>query len=601
MIFMVLTCLCLPGVTLAAENATPRPELVLGPCTGVPDLPPEARCGTYEVWENRGARSGRKIPLRVLVLPAEGPDRLPDPFVYFEGGPGDSAVEAGSWLALDFKSLRRRRDILLVDLRGTGASAPLFCPGLQENADLQGFLDHYLPPAQVKACAERLGKVADLAQYTTDSSVDDVDEVRAALGYDKVNLYGVSGGSRAALVYLRRHPDRVRTVALASVSPTDERGPFPMARNAQRALDGLIAECAGDEGCRAAFPRLREEVAAVLRQAGQEPVTVRLSGGETGGPVPVPVPVDIRLTRNALALTLRYMLYRPPMAALLPLHVHRAAQGDWKPMAETARTAAGGISFARGYYLSVTCSEDLPFIREEEIAAAVQGSFLGDLRIRQQQAACAAWPVPPVGRSFLEPVVSGVPVLLISGERDPVTPPGNAERVARTLRNSVQVVVPDGGHSFGGIEGAECVDRLIIRLVETGTVKGLDGTCLERAKRPEFARGGAQDEGHPSGRPPESGGEVYGVASVGGSVFGLQPGQPLGSMAPPLLSVPPPVPEPVLSVDVVSVPSKRATRAFQRKARPESGSMVVRSAPVGSAAALPGRARTATRARAPVP
>lgn len=254
-----------------------------------------------------------------------------------------------------------------------------------------------------------------------------------------------------------------------------------MARNAQRALDGLIAECAADEGCRAAFPRLGEEVAAVLRQAEKEPVKVRLGGGEAGKPV------DVRLTRRALALTLRYMLYRPPMAALLPLHVHRAAQGDWQPMAETARAAAAGISFARGYYLSVTCAEDLPFIREEEIPAAVQGSFLGDLRIRQQQAACAAWPVPPVDHAFLEPVVSDVPVLLISGERDPVTPPANAERTARTLRNSVQVVVPDGGHSFEGIAGAECVDGLIIRLVETGTVLGLDGACLERAKRPGFA------------------------------------------------------------------------------------------------------------------
>jgi TAP-like protein len=142
---------------------------------------------------------------------------------------------------------------------------------------------------------------------------------------------------------------------------------------------------------------------------------------------------------------------------------------------------------ADGYYLSLTCAEDLPFIREDEIPAAVQGTFLGDFRIRKQQAACAVWPVPPVGRDFLSPVTSGVPTLLTSGERDPVTPPSNAERVARTLRNSLQVVVPDGGHIYAGIEGArECVDRLMVQLVETGTVKGLDTSCLARTKRPEF-------------------------------------------------------------------------------------------------------------------
>jgi len=263
----------------------------------------------------------------------------------------------------------------------------------------------------------------------------------------------------------------------------DERGPFSMARSAQRALDGLIAECEGDVACRAAFPRLRDEVASVLRQAGKEPVTVALTDSETGRPV------EIRLTRNAVAQMLRYMLYSPLAASLLPLEIHLAAQGNWQPMAENVRRFAdrGGTTLADGYYLSLTCSEDLPFIREDEIPAAVQGTFLGDLRIRKQQAACAAWPVPPVDRAFLDPVTSGVPTLLTSGERDPVTPPVNGERAARTLKNSLHMVVPDGGHSYAGVKGAySCVDRLIVQLVETGTVKGLDTSCLAQTKRPEF-------------------------------------------------------------------------------------------------------------------
>jgi pimeloyl-ACP methyl ester carboxylesterase len=466
----------------AADIANAAPKLELKPCT-IPGLPPEARCGTYEVWENRAAKSGRKIPLRVVVLPALGPDRLPDPFVHFTGGPGSSSVVAGVVrIAKDLGAIRQRRDFLLVDFRGTGGSAGLFCPELQAEGVQNRLMEEYLPPERVKACAERLGKAADLTQYTNDASVDDVDEVREALGYDKVNLLGISGGSRSVLVYLRRHPDKVRTAVLWGVWPLDERGPLGMARNTQQALDGLIAECADDSICNTAFPKLRDEVAAVLRQAEREPVKVALTDGETGRPV------EVRLTRTGLAQTLRYMLYVPSSAALLPLEVHLAAQGNWKPLVETARFFAGNVSSAAmGYYLALTCSEDIPFIREDEILAAVQGSFLGDFRIRAQQAACAQWPAPRLGREFLDPVTSDVPVLLVSGERDPATPPANAERAARTLKNHLHVVVPDGGHDFEGIEGTDCLYGLIARFVEAGTEKGIDTSCLERMKRPEFA------------------------------------------------------------------------------------------------------------------
>jgi pimeloyl-ACP methyl ester carboxylesterase len=481
----ILAWLCASGLALAAETAAPAPKLELRPCTGIPGLPPDARCGTYEVWENRAAKSGRKIPLRVLVLPAVGPDRLPDPLVFFNGGPGDSNVDAASWLAEELKALRKRRDILLVDFRGTGGSAGLFCTELQGSAGLQGTLDHFLPPGPVKACAERLSRTADLSQYTNDTSVDDVDEVRAALGYDRINIFGGSAGSRSGLVYLRRHPDKVRAAVLSGLVPMDDLGPFDMARSAQRALDGLIAECEGDAGCHGSFPRLRDEIAAVLERAGKDPVTVALTDRETGKAV------EVRLTRSAVAQALRAMLYSPVVAARLPLKVHLAAQGDWKPLAETAQAwAAGFAGLAAGNYLSLTCAEELPFLPEDKIPAAVQGTFLGDFRIRAQQAACAAWPVPPVDREFLEPVTSDVPVLLISGERDPVTPPGNAEHAARTLENSLHVVVPDAGHSFGGIEGWECINDLAIRVVEAGTVKGLDTSCLARTKRPEFVKFG---------------------------------------------------------------------------------------------------------------
>jgi pimeloyl-ACP methyl ester carboxylesterase len=470
---------------LPSFAAQPTLQIELKPCAGVAGLPPEARCGTYEVWENREAKSGRKISLRVAVIPAQGTDRLPDALTFFGGGPGESNVGSAPEVLDLYKALRKRRDILLVDFRGTGGSGGLFCPEMQGSAGAQGMLDSYYPPENVKACAERLAKTADFNQYTNDTSVDDVDEVRAVLGYPKVDIYGGSGGSRTALVYLRRHPGSVRTATISGVAPPDDRGPFGMAKSAQRALDGLIAECEADSACHAAFPKFRDEVAAVLQRTEKEPVVVPVIDGETGKTV------DVRLTRSGVAQTLRYSLYRPLAAAILPLSIHQAAQGDWKHLAETAAHFASGRDFgtlADGYYLSLTCSEDVPFIREDEIPAAVQGTFLGDFRIRKQQAACAAWPVRPVDRKFLDPVVSDVPTLLFSGERDPVTPPSGAERAARTLKNSLSVVVPDGGHGYFGVEGAmECFDSLVVRFIEAGTVKGLDTSCLARTKRPEFA------------------------------------------------------------------------------------------------------------------
>jgi pimeloyl-ACP methyl ester carboxylesterase len=474
----VIFCLSVLSVGAGrAEDRPAAPRLTLGACTG-PDLPKDARCGTYEVFENRAAGKGRRISLRVLVLPALGPDRRPDAVVYFAGGPGESAVEDAGFLSQELAPLRRHRDFLLVDARGTGGSASLDCSELH---NVQGFLDDFVPADKVRACSERLRKTADLSQYTTDNAVDDVDEVRAALGYPQVNIMGGSYGTRSVLVYLRRHPDRARTAILDAVVPTHDRAPLFFARSTQKALDGLVAECAGDASCARTFPHLQDEIAAVLAAAGRQPVRVRLTEAKTGKPY------EVRLSRNGVAQTLRYMLYDPAAAAELPLWVHLAARGDWKPLAETGISSARGMSsLGNGYFFGVTCSEDVPFIREQEIPAAVAGTFLGDFRIRRQQAACAGWPAAKIPESFLAPVVSDVPSLVIAGERDPATPPSDGKEAARTLRHSKYVLIPDAGHSLGGFKGQECITALQTKTVEDGSVDRLDTSCVAKMERPAF-------------------------------------------------------------------------------------------------------------------
>ncbi|HSS51013.1 MAG TPA: alpha/beta hydrolase [Thermoanaerobaculia bacterium] len=464
-----------PGL---AAKPPHRPELT--PCRK-PGIPAGARCGTYEVFENRAARTGRKIPLRIVVLPATGPDRLPDPFVYFAGGPGDASIPEGLAMARDLPSLRRKRDVLLVDLRGTGESGGLFCTELSGKEGIQGFLDDFLPTDKIRACRDRLKKKVDLSWYTTDAAVDDVEEVRTALGYGKLNLMGVSYGTHAVLTYLQRHPRSVRTATLESIMAPNAQYPLGLARATQEALEGLIAECAGDPVCHGAFPKLREEVETVLGRATAEPVRVKLAG------MPAGQPSELRLTHTGVAQTLRYMLYSPADAALLPLAVHLAAQGDWKPLAQKARFFASfTASSAVGFYQSVTCAEDVAFIRDEEVAPAVAGTFLGDFRVRRQKAACAGWPTRNLGPDLRTPVISDVPSLLISGERDPATPAADGERVARTLKRARHLVIADAGHGPEGMKGEGCLSRLVDAFIEAGAPESLDSSCVAGMRRPDF-------------------------------------------------------------------------------------------------------------------
>jgi len=272
----------------------------------------------------------------------------------------------------------------------------------------------------------------------------------------------------------------VRTATLQSVLPPDVTYLLTMPRNAQYALDGTIAECESDPACRGAFPKLREEMAAVLHRAATDPARVELTDPETGRTE------ELRLTRTAVAQTLRYMLYVPKEAVRVPLEVHRAAQGDWKPLALSAHSHGGMGGSAEGLYQSVTCSEDVAPVRDEEIAAAAAGTFLGDFRLRRQKAACEGWPVRDLGPDLHAPIVSDVPALLISGERDPATPPSNGARAALTLKRSRHLIIPDGAHTLEGMQGADCIPRLIAAFIEAGAAEGLDTACLEKMRRPEI-------------------------------------------------------------------------------------------------------------------
>ncbi|HEX9942530.1 MAG TPA: alpha/beta fold hydrolase [Thermoanaerobaculia bacterium] len=431
----------------------------------VPGVDREVLCATYPVWENRETKQGRRIGLNIVILPALGPDKQPDPIFVLGGGPGEGIAAAAGGLA--GSDLRQKRDIVLIDQRGTGRSNPLDCTFYGEPVDFRRAAGELFPLDAVRKCREELEKVADLSQYTTAAFADDLNEVRQWLGYGKINLSGGSYGTRMAQVYWHRHPDTVRSVVLIAVAPLGMYIPLRHAYAGQRALDLLLAECAAQPECRAAFPDPKADLRAIKERIDKG-VTVTVTNTRTGERQ------EVRPTWGLIAEGIRFLMYGPGGGSL-PLQIHKAAQGDLAPLVQMSIENRLNLdeALAWGQNFSVTCAEDLPFITEEMTRKETAGTYLGDYRVRQQKAVCEVWPRGKVPADVHEPVRSDVPVLLISGERDSVTPPEFADEASRHMTNRLHVVIPRGSHGGAG----ECTDKLIRDFTDRASVQGLDPAC----------------------------------------------------------------------------------------------------------------------------
>lgn len=426
--------LLLPALALASPEREAVHPLKLSPCH-LEEFNEEVLCGTLRVWEDRVARTGRTINIHVAVLPALRREKAPDPLFLLAGGPGQGARGYARLVPIAFQEVRRGRDVVLVDLRGTGDSNPLEC-------DLGDPLTMFVAGEMDVASCQKTLK-ADPRFYTTAPAVDDLDDVRAALGYERINLWGGSYGTRASLVYARRHPDHVRSVVLDGAAPFEIRLPLHNAQGAQRAMDRLLADCAADPRCRAAYPGLRGELAALLADLAERPATAAIRHPRTGAPM------DFTVTRDNFASGLRGMLYSPSHASLIPYVVNAASQGDFSPFAvSTLETAAWSTeTMSLGLTLSVLCAEDVPGITDAEADRQVRGTFLGRSEIDTWRRMCAQWPhaARPDG---LERVHSlKTPALILSGDLDPVTPPRWGEAMKTHFPGARHIVVPSAGHN----------------------------------------------------------------------------------------------------------------------------------------------------------
>jgi pimeloyl-ACP methyl ester carboxylesterase len=458
---------CSPGDTTMAIDR-------LQPCTS-DDGPVDAYCGTLTVFENRETRQGRTIDLKIIVLPALVTTPQPDPLFFLAGGPGHGAAEMAGGIKDLFQRVQADRDIVLVDQRGTGKSHPLEC-----KSDENSLASINEPPetglARLRRCAESLD--ADLRLYTTSIAMDDLNDVREYLGYDRINLYGGSYGTRAALVYLRQYEPTVRSVILDGVAPPDMRLPLFFARDAQRALDRLLADCDANEACRTKYPDLASRLRTLVTDLDASPVKVRLTHPRTG------IAEDVSVDGEFVVNVLFGALYSPLTSSLLPELIARAEQHEFQSLLALAMANEGaGRNMSIGMQMSVVCAEDYPRITEEQIEQAAKQTVFGMHLLASRMKICEFWPKGDVAPSYYEPVKSNVPVLVLSGDLDPVTPPEWGESVLPHLPNSKHIVVPATGH---GAISTGCGMRMLAAFVRTAAFDGLDTRCLDVLARPPF-------------------------------------------------------------------------------------------------------------------
>ena len=428
-----------------------------------------ADCGVLTVPENPAKPAGRQIGLAFARVPAINRRKQPDPLFVIAGGPGMAATTFYAMTAPVFTRIHRDRDIVLLDQRGTGGSNPLNC---QDDGDNNNEVSNDAVVAEAQRCLEQLRAKADVAQYTTSLAVNDLDRLRRVLGYDRINLYGVSYGTRVAQHYLRRFPEHSRTLILDGVVPPELSLGADMAVDAEASLTRILARCAREVECKSQFGDPTQDYHDLWQSLQAHPVQVTVPDPATGEAT------HFEFTRFHLATVLRLSIYSAEPTALLPLLLHQAHESkDYSRLAGQFLLLSRSYSdaVAAGMNNTVACTEDLAFYNPKKTdRTKLESTFLGATQLDALLAICKIWPHGPIDPDFHAPLHSDVPVLLLSGSDDPVTPPVYAEQARRGLIHSLNVVLKDFGH---GQIAAPCVDKVMGQFINRASVEGLDTSC----------------------------------------------------------------------------------------------------------------------------
>ena len=472
---MLTAAMLTPALPAAAADAEAIPATVTELCH-LDGIRGQVQCGELAVPENYQQPNGAKINIRFAVLPslAKGKE---DPLVFLAGGPGQSAVDVAGMINTAFRPVRANRDIVLIDQRGTGGSQPLSCFDDEQDVYTAGAWD--FDAEDVRQCLSSLS--GDLSQYNSENAIRDFEAVREHLGYQQVNLYGGSYGTRAGLVYMRMFPESVRTAVLDSVGPLQVPiGPF--GQSAARSFELVLAECRANAGCQQAFPNLENEFAELKAKLKAQPVEVTIPHPTLGHPTTLLVD-EMKLVAN-----LRMQLYSTVGRSMVPLVIHEAHKGNFLPLAGLMAQFGGGESMqmSMGLTFNIVCNEDIPRVSTTEMAQDADNSFGGNASHFGWQNVCPLWPQYRLDPSFAEPVKSDIPTLLLSGNFDPVTPPSNGDKALETLSNARHLVVDNGAHT---VAFHSCAPKLINQFLDSKQPADLDPACLADVPTTDFMLG----------------------------------------------------------------------------------------------------------------
>ena len=434
----------------------------------LPDFPQEVQCGQIQRPLNPAEPQGKKIDINYVVLPSQDRNKLPDAVFLLAGGPGQSAINVASWGSALMARLNRRRDLVFVDQRGTGRSAPLECPALEK-------ADEVLSPEQkvkfTDECLSKLQKLpyGDLQYFSTSIAVQDLEAVRQQQVYGRINLVGASYGTRVGLEYLRQFPQSVRRVVLDGVVPPSMR---LASADAQLALDALFRDCLKETACNTSYPDLANRWKKLLASQPQKVSMLHPRLGST---------LKFEMTRDSLIGLVHNTLYNPTSLAALPYALTQAEQGNYAPLitmsGATSLPGPGGISY--GMHFSVWCGEafaqDTPLAANDDFEKLMAGMYTQ---------VCKKWPRAEIPKGFFDIPVSASPVLLLSGGVDPVTPTRYGEAVSKALGPQAHhVQIENAGH---GLLALGCVRDVVHRFLnakDESEANKVDTSCVRQIPR----------------------------------------------------------------------------------------------------------------------
>jgi len=441
----------------------------------IPNYSQEVLCGQYSVYEDRVAAKGRKIDIQFAVVPSITEAKELDPLVFFAGGPGQGSRDMGAFIPLAFREIHENRDIVLIDQRGMGDSHPLTCQQPKDQPlSLSDEEQAQLMRDVLTKCLTELD--ADVTKYTQDLANQDIHDIVIALGYDKVNLYGVSWGTRSALLYANQFPEQIRTVIMDGNAPLENKVPLYANEDAERALQALFKDCNNSIECQKAFPSLEQDFNQVLADFGESGYEVSMNDANTGKLV------TFTLTRNGFVNAIRGVLYSTDFSRLIPIIIQQAKQRDFRAISGLM-AAFGDGGMAMGAQMSVLCSEDYSRITNEAIALETNKGFVGNAFINYFTNACSVWPRAPLPEIYNKKLSSNAPTLILSGAIDPVTPERWGDKMAEVMTNSKHFIAANTGHN---VAPRGCASKLMDQLIDQGNLDNIDGSCLDDLTRPTF-------------------------------------------------------------------------------------------------------------------